>query len=334
MCYEWGIKMKKRLILLGIMFFVTGISVLITRQMEGTSMQNKDSIQVVTSFYPMYIAALNLTDNVEQIELSNLTENKGGCLHDYQLTTKDMKKLEHADVLILNGGGMESFIDSVLEAYPDIKIINASEEVDLLENEEGHEHEHEEVHSIEEDIHSEEEHEGHNHGEWNGHVWMDPVRYEKQIQKISKELQKIDKAHAKQYVENEKKYRTKIQKLEKELTTLEQKKLNENIIIFHDAFAYLANRLGMNIVHQIDMDNDTSFSAGEVAEIIDEMRENKVSILLAEKQFSMAIPESIAKENKAKVVVIDSLVSGAMDKDAYIDGMEENIRIMKQELTK
>lgn len=319
---EMGIKMKKRLVLLAIMFLVTGVSVIVTRQTAGTSVKNNDSLQIVTSFYPMYIAALNLTDHVEQVELSNLTENKGGCLHDYQLTTKDMKKLEHADVLILNGGGMESFIDSVLEAYPDIKIINASEEVDLLENEEEHEH----------DIHEEEE--GHDHGEWNGHAWMDPVRYEKQIRTISKKLQKIDKIHQKQYAENEKKYVSKIQKLEKELDALQQKKLNENIIIFHDAFAYLANRLGMNVVHQIDMDNDTSFSAGEVAEIVDKMKKNKVSILLAEKQFSLAVPESIAKEARARVVVIDSLVSGSMDRDAYINGMQENIRIIKQELIK
>ena len=53
-----------------------------------------EDLTVVTSFYPMYIAALNVCDGVEGIHLENLSEPQTGCLHDYQLTPEDMKLLQ------------------------------------------------------------------------------------------------------------------------------------------------------------------------------------------------------------------------------------------------
>ena len=59
-----------------------------------------DGLTVVTSFYPVYLLAANVTDGVEGVTLKNMTQPQTGCLHDYELTTEDMKTLEGADVLI------------------------------------------------------------------------------------------------------------------------------------------------------------------------------------------------------------------------------------------
>lgn len=72
-----------------------------------------DMLTVVTSFYPMYIAALNIVDGVEGVRLENLSEPQTGCLHDFQLTPEDMKLLSTADVFVINGGGIESFMSDV-----------------------------------------------------------------------------------------------------------------------------------------------------------------------------------------------------------------------------
>ena len=73
---------------------------------------------VVTSFYPMYIAALNVVGENDHIRLENLSEPQTGCLHDYQLTPADMQLLSTADAFIINGGGIESFLGEVAEQYP------------------------------------------------------------------------------------------------------------------------------------------------------------------------------------------------------------------------
>ncbi len=94
---------------------------------------------VVTSFYPMYIAAMNLLYGVDGVRLYNLSEPQTGCLHDYQLVPSDMELLSKADVFIVNGGGMESFLGDVTDAYPDLAVIDTSRDIHYAESEEEHE---------------------------------------------------------------------------------------------------------------------------------------------------------------------------------------------------
>lgn len=70
---------------------------------------SEDKIKIVTSFYPIYIETLNVTKGIDGVVVENMTKPQTGCLHDYQMTPADMKKLENADVFIANGAGMESF---------------------------------------------------------------------------------------------------------------------------------------------------------------------------------------------------------------------------------
>ncbi len=340
---------KKNLVLLGILILVTiaGVGFTIVTGGSDPIKADDNKFHIVTSFYPVYIATLNVTDGIEGVEVTNMTENSNGCLHDYQLTAKDMRKLEHADVFIINGAGMETFMEAVLETYPNLTVIDTSKGISLLEGtihehvhinenheelheEEEHTHEHEEEH-IHEDIHKHEESEiEHNHGQYNGHIWLNPDTYNIQITNIKNGLMKVDTAHAISYEENAHKYIEKVDAIGQEIEKIGQSRHKEPIVIFHDSYAYLAEKLNFRIVHQVVMEEDTSMSAGEIAEIMEEIKQNNVEILLTEKQFSNQIPKRIAEETKTKVVVVDSLVSGELDKDAYINGMKENIRILKE----
>ena len=96
-----------------------------------------DTFNVVTSFYPVYIAAKNVIGDVEGVELHNLTEPQTGCLHDYQLTPQDMISLSHADLFLVNGGGIESFLSDVFTSYPELPVAEASEGIDFLETVDG-----------------------------------------------------------------------------------------------------------------------------------------------------------------------------------------------------
>ena len=352
---------KKNLVLLGILIFVTmtGVGFTIATGGGNPVPVKDDTFQIVTSFYPVYIATLNVTDGIEGVEVTNMTENSSGCLHDYQLTAKDMRKLEHADVFIINGAGMETFMEAILQTYPNLMVVDTSKGISLLEatihehihiNQNSYEdHSHideilEAEHSVneilevdhshideilEEDIQKENELE-HNHGNYNGHIWLNPDTYKMQITNIKNALMKVDTVHALSYEENAHHYIEKVEAIGQELEQLGQSRPKEHIVIFHDSYAYLADKLNFHVVHQVVMEEDTSMSAGEIAEIMEEIKQNNVSILLAEKQFSNQIPKRIAEETNTQVVVVDSLVSGELDKEAYINGMKENIRILKE----
>ena len=106
----------------------------------------KIQTKLMTSFYPMYIATLNIVDGVEGVRLENLSEPQTGCLHDFQLTPEDMKLLSTADVFVINGGGIESFMSDVAKAYPKLDVVEACGDVALLSEDDAdsdHDHDHE-----------------------------------------------------------------------------------------------------------------------------------------------------------------------------------------------
>ena len=120
--------MKKKLIVLtGIMAIVVinlaATVFFINRGNKDTFRKEEDKINVVASFYTTYILTINLTDGISDFKVDSLTDFSGGCLHDYQLTTNDMRLLSDADVFIINGGGMEEYLEEVIETYQ-FEVIN------------------------------------------------------------------------------------------------------------------------------------------------------------------------------------------------------------------
>ena len=94
--------------LIGIVIIAVIVLLVILNINRNNKEADDGKIKIVTSFYPMYIIAENITEGAENIELVNMTDVNVGCLHDYTLTTEDMKKVEDADVFISNGLGMEN----------------------------------------------------------------------------------------------------------------------------------------------------------------------------------------------------------------------------------
>lgn len=316
-------KGMKLLLLVGIMAGITLISIIITYGIHGPQKRKKDNISIVTSFYPMYIAALNLTDGINGVTVENLLNLKAGCPHDYQLNTSDMKKLEKADLLLINGAGMESYVEEVALNYPDLMIVDSSENIRLLE---GEEHTHEGLAE-----HQEEEEGHHEHGNYNGHIWMDPTRYMMQLENITKGLIAADSTHEDEYEANLKAYKQKIIDVWKQYEALGES-TESQVIIFHDAMEYLMNRLNIKVPYSIDIDGETSLSAGEIAEVIEEVKEHNIKVLFIEEQFDTNIANRIAEETGALVYVLDTMVSGENEKDAYIDSMTTNLAIIKEAL--
>ena len=119
------------------------------------------ALTVVTSFYPVWLLTRSLTDGLDGITVRNLAAPETGCLHDYSLRPSDMAVLSRADALLINGAGMESFLPVVLDACPDLIVIDASEGVAMLGETDAEE--------IGEEDEEEEE-------EGNPHFWLDPAR--------------------------------------------------------------------------------------------------------------------------------------------------------------
>lgn len=289
----------------------------------------KGKLNVVTSFYPIYIAAENVIGDNSDITLQNLSEPQTGCMHDYQLTPQDMILLSNADVFIVNGGGIESFLSQVAEAYPNLTIIKATDGLELLREEEEDAHEEEHEHNHEEEDAHEEEHE-HNHGEENAHAWMDTELYAGMVENIANGLSKVDTEYAQMYQDNAKEYCAQIQELTNQINELKQELSGKDVIIFHEAYAYVAKQYGMNVAYCLDLDEERQVSAGEVATVMDHIKEHQVSVVLAEELYGKDMGDTVEKEGTCQVYYLDSLVRGTYEKDSYLKTMQENINLMKQ----
>lgn len=253
---------------------------------------------VVTSFYPMYVAAMNVIGDCKDVTLKNLSEPQTGCLHDYQLTPQDMQLLSDADVFIVNGGGIESFLDDVVKQYDTLAIINTSEKITMLED--------------------------------NAHVWMNVSDYEIQVQMIADELGELIPEEALAFAENANAYLAKLDVLEQEINELKQITEGQNIVIFHEAYDYIADELGMHVSTVMDLDEQRQVSAGEVAEVMQAIESDQVSVVLAEELYGKDMGDTVEKETDAKVIYLDTLVRGDGARDSYLYSMEQNIAKLKE----
>lgn len=317
-----------------------------------------DMLTVVTSFYPMYIAALNIVDGVDGVRLENLSEPQTGCLHDFQLTPEDMKLLSTADVFVINGGGIESFMSDVAKTYPKLDVVEACEDVALLsedddetdgahdhdhdtdaESDSDHDHDHDadaesdSDHDHDADAESDSDHD-HDHGDENAHAWMSVPRYRTMVQTIASRLAEKDAKHADEYYANAKAYDAKLAVLEEKIDSLKSLTGGQNIIIFHEAYEYVADDFSMNACYLLDLDEERSVSAGEVKQVIGAIKDDGVSVILAEELYGKSMGDTVSRETDVHMVYIDPLNRGEYDKDSYLDGMEHNIELIKDAFTK
>lgn len=323
--------LKKKLgFLLGVMVLLSLAGYLICLLAGGSKQLNKEKdFLLVTSFYPMYILAENLTEGVEGVTVSNLTENQTGCLHDYQLTSRDMKLLAQADAFLINGAGMELFMEKVLENNTELAIIEASHGMTLLE---GAEHNHDHGGHIDEEPGHEEEHEtaydevshdDHSHAE-NGHVWMDVERYRRQMLTVKEELQQLLPEQKEALEATAADYDTKLQTLVQYVSELRENTEGVPVVIFHEAFAYLADSLGMEVLVALSLDEETVPSAGEIAEVIEEINFHDGAVIFIERDYA-EYADKILAETDALAVYLNPLTMGDGNPDSYITEMQKNL---------
>ena len=278
-------------------------AVLLPLALSSCSEAEHSGIRVTASFYPVYIIAENVVGEVPGIDLRSMAQPQTGCLHDYQLTTADMRSLEDTDLFIVNGGGMESFLDNALELFPELDVIDTSAGVTSLE---GHDHGHTD----------------HDHGE-NSHYWMYPENAVVQAENICGALSEICPEYADEFRQNTDAFKESVSGIE----TFDGKGIS--VCVFNEAFEYLHLSYGFDVAAVVEMDENETPSAKELAEIITEINEGGIDLLIAADDVSKTVADTVARETGAGVVVLDPVLTGDHVPERYTEAMNENARILK-----
>ena len=294
--------MKKKVII-GIVICFVVLATIILGNLINKKENDSSNIKIVTSFYPIYIMAMNLTDGIEDVKVDNMADKYTGCIHDYTLTTADLKKFEDANIFIENGMGMEKFSEKIINSYPDVKVINSAEKISNYIKDK--------------------------HKNTNAHFWTSIENYILQVETIAEKLIEIDSKNAEKYEENKNKYISELEKLKKEYENKLADLKGEKVISLNETFSYLFLDLEMNET-LIETDHEqSSLSAENVKELIDKIKKENIKYIVIGKNDSELNAETLARETNAKIYKLNDCMSGENEKSSYINAMKENLEALE-----
>lgn len=290
-----------------LLFFLSGQAMLSAAAGQSTPAPGQGSrITVVTSFYPMYIMALNVVNGVPGVSVHNLTPPSTGCLHDYTLTVGDMKKLVNASILITNGAGMESFVDKVATRYPKLRVVPLARGIPLIR--------------------------GAHDAPPNPHVWVSVSGAITEVKNLGEAMEEFDPGHARLYRANTSRYVATLEDLRTRMHAALSPYRGRKIVTFHEAFPYFAREFGLQIAAVVEREPGSQPSAQELANTINLVREHGIQLLFSEPQYPASAAAVIARETGAHVYVLDPAVTGPAETDAYLKIMEANLAVLAKAL--
>ncbi|MFD1745349.1 zinc ABC transporter substrate-binding protein AztC [Rhizobium helianthi] len=285
-------------------------------------------LKVVASFSILADLAKNVGG--DRVEIQTLVPVDGDA-HVYEPKPVDAVALQKADVVLVNGLGLEGFMSRLIETSgTKAPIVEASRGVKPIKGEEE-DHEHGHDHGQEAKA---ETHEGHHHGAWDPHAWQSVSNGEIYVKNITKAFCEADKAGCQTYTQNSEAYLKKLAQLDKdvkaEIAAIPQSK--RTIITTHDAFGYFSKAYGLKFVAPEGISTEAEASAADVAKLVDQVKHDKASAVFMENISNPRLIEQIAKETGLKVggtLYSDALSAADGPASTYIDMFHHNVKTMK-----
>jgi len=257
---------------------------------------NEQKVVAIASFFSLY----EFTKEIgrEKVDVTLLVPS-GVEPHDWEPTIKDLQLMQQADVIIINGIGFENWIDNIGSINSDVKVVDTSIGISILESD--------------------------------PHIWLNPVMAQKQVENIVDSLSKVDPLNEKYYKQNGISYIKKLEELDNKIS-YELSSCKKDFIAFHDAFSYFANQYDLN-QHTVLKSNEPHEepTSKSLENIINLARDLDSNVIFTEEAVDKRTSQVIANEIGGKVLTLSPLEIGDSQID-YIKKMEENLLHLKEAL--
>jgi zinc/manganese transport system substrate-binding protein len=289
-------------------------------------------IRVLTTFLPITAHAMAIAG--EDAEVIQLLPNGVGA-HDYQLRPTDARKVAQADIIFINGLGLETWVDRLFRtaARPGTPLVDTSAGIETLEgspllpwtsNDASPASSHAHGHGHDHDADCE-----HCHTTaGNPHVWLDPLLALHQARVIAERLALRDPDNAARYQARFEAYAARLTALHEEATVALAPLAGRKLVTFHDSFPYFARRYNLVNGGSIERFPEREPAPRELAQLIATLRANQVEVIFSERGYNPRLLESVARQAGTRIVELDTLEIGTPSPEAYIDGMRSNIRAL------
>jgi zinc transport system substrate-binding protein len=303
--------------------------------------KGKETLTVYTTIYPLE----DFTKKIggEFVEVQSIYPPNVDA-HSFEPSPKDMVNLANSDLFIYTGVGLEGFAEKASEALKkeDVQIVKAAEGIELIETTDDHHHEDgdsESEHHEDEDKHTESEaheEEGHDDGDLDPHVWLDPVLSIDLANNIKNALSKLMPEHATEFETNFNQLKSELEKLNQEFITTIESSETRNLLVAHAAYGYWEKRYGIEEIAISGLSPTQEPTQKELQTIIEESTEHNVHYVIFEQNVSPKVAKIIQEEIGAKSLTLHNLEAvteeNIKQEDDYFSIMRKNLETIKKAL--
>jgi zinc transport system substrate-binding protein len=275
-----------------------------------TSVENQ-KIVALASFYPLY----EFTKEVgkDKVDVS-LIIPAGVEPHDWEPSIQDIRRMQQADIIIINGIGFENWLERIEKSNLELAIIDSSNGIKIIKE-------------IDSDKHKDRNHDS---SLGNPHIWLNPSLAKIQVKNIADGLIKLDPDNSLYYRDNSENYIKKLDILDSKIRD-ELSNCSKDFVAFHNAFIYFAKEYGLNQHTIVSSNPHNEPTSKTLEEIINLAKEMKIQVIFTEEGVDKRTSEVIAKELGGKVLTLSPLEMSEPN-TSYIEKMEANLVNLKEAL--
>lgn len=260
-------------------------------------------IQIITTIAPLFSLTSQLTQGIAQVH--NLIPS-GASIHDWEPTPQDIKLVSNADLIVINGLGLEEFIEDLISssAAKSPILTTTKDLANLIPDE---------------------------HNNSNPHVWLSPKIALQQTEAIYKELKRLYFSETELITLETNWQQTKesLINLDQTLQETFQQTPHANFLTFHNAYSYLFTQYNLNENYQGSLEEfpGRTPSPQELANIIKTIQAKDVHILFTETQFSPILAKTLSQDYDLIIKEINPLGKNELN------GYQENLLKISETIT-
>ncbi|MDR1043659.1 MAG: metal ABC transporter substrate-binding protein [Candidatus Adiutrix sp.] len=283
--------------------------------------------EILCSTFPVWLFTRNIIEGSPRFQAGLMIGSQLGCPHDYSPTQAELERLSRAEILVINGLGLEAFLSRSLGvAKAGLKIIDASGGRDPDQDSRSG------PAALVIDKESAVRLPGHHQDGPNPHIFAAPGQAAGMVRNIGEALASLDMDNAELYLDNAAKLADELETLAASARNLGQELGRPKIISSHGVFDYLARDLGLSIVSHIEEEDGAAPSAARLAALVKLARQDGVRAVLTDPQGNINLARTLGAEARLPVAVIDPVSAGPPDAplDYYQKVMKTNLEVMKK----
>ena len=306
-------------------FTMAGVCMLLGAMLRPVSANTETAkTTILATTFPVYQILRNVIQDHGGVTAGLLLPSQLGCPHDYALTPQDMQKLAKADILVINGLGMEEFMGApVKKANPGIQIIDTSAGIQNTLDYFGecdHSHDHGDGHD-------------HHHHGVNPHLFASPRMTALLAQNLAKDLSRAVPGGSALFLKNARDYAGAMNRLADHMAALGKRLKNKRIVQPHGVFEYLARDMGLNIV-AVMLAHGQAPSAAGMRHLAKTIKQSGAGAIFTEPQYPEKIGKTLARETGIPAAVLDPAATGPENAPLsyYETVMRNNMNILESTL--